>query len=656
MARTELEPRSCLRDGSWTRLKGTGHSGQTVRSQRGLLAPDSMGEGSRRQRGPRGPPSLGRGHGVGKPAGTGGQGPRRQEGRSRKGAIRMVKRSCPSCGPELGVEEKKGKGNPISIQLFPPELVEHIISFLPVRDLVALGQTCRYFHEVCDAEGVWRRICRRLSPRLRDQGSGVRPWKRAAILNYTKGLYFQAFGGRRRCLSKSVAPLLAHGYRRFLPTKDHVFILDYVGTLFFLKNALVSTLGQMQWKRACRYVVLCRGAKDFASDPRCDTVYRKYLYVLATREQQEVVGTTSSRACDCVEVYLQSSGQRVFKMTFHHSMTFKQIVLVGQETQRALLLLTEEGKIYSLVVNETQLDQPRSYTVQLALRKVSHYLPHLRVACMTSNQSSTLYVTDQGGVYFEVHTPGVYRDLFGTLQAFDPLDQQMPLALSLPAKILFCALGYNHLGLVDEFGRIFMQGNNRYGQLGTGDKMDRGEPTQVRYLQRPITLWCGLNHSLVLSQSSEFSKELLGCGCGAGGRLPGWPKGSASFVKLQVKVPLCACALCATRECLYILSSHDIEQHTPYRDLPASRVVGIPEPSLGTGAPQDPGGTAQACEEYLSQIHSCHTLQDRMEKMKEIIGWMPLMAAQKDFFWEALDMLQKAEGGGGGVGPPASET
>ncbi|KAM4814769.1 F-box only protein 24 isoform 2-T2 [Urocitellus parryii] len=411
----------------------------------------------------------------------------------------------------------------------------------------------------------------------------------------TKGLYFQAFGGRRRCLSKSVAPLLAHGYRRFLPTKDHVFILDYVGTLFFLKNALVSsTLGQIQWKRACRYVVLCRGAKDFASDPRCDTVYRKYLYVLATREQPGVVGTTSSRACDCVEVYLQSSGQRVFKMTFHHSMSFKQIVLVGQETQRALLLLTEEGKIYSLVVNETQLDQPRSYTVQLALRKVSRCLPHLRVTCMASNQSSTLYITDQGGVYFEVHTPGVYRDLFGTLQAFDPLDQQMPLALSLPAKILFCALGYNHLGLVDEFGRIFMQGNNRYGQLGTGDKMDRGEPTQV---------------------------------------------------------PLCACSLCSTRECLYMLSSHDIEHYPAYRDLPASRVVGSPEPSLGTGGPQDPGGAARACEEYLSQIHSCPTLQDRMEKMKEIVGWMPLMAAQKDFFWEALDMLQRAAGG---VGPGPS--
>lgn len=59
---------------------------------------------------------------------------------------------------------------------------------------------------------------------------------------------------------------------------------------------------------------------------------------------------------------------------------------------------------------------------------------------------------------------------------------------------------------------------------------------QVHYLHRPIALWCGLNHSLVLSQTSDFSKELLGCGCGAGGRLPGWPKGSASFVKLHIKV------------------------------------------------------------------------------------------------------------------------
>lgn len=36
-----------------------------------------------------------------------------------------------------------------------------------------------------------------------------------------------------------------------------------------------------------------------------------------------------------------------------------------------------------------------------------------------------------------------------------------------------------------------------------------------------------------------------------------------------------------------------------------------------------------------------------MEKMKEIVGWMPLMAAQKDFFWEALEMLQRTPDGAG---------
>ncbi|XP_075764565.1 F-box only protein 24 isoform X3 [Pelodiscus sinensis] len=483
----------------------------------------------------------------------------------------------PRCSQALeGTEGRKELGDSASIQRLPPELLDHIVSFLPVRDAVALGQTCRYLRQVCDSEGVWRRVCRRLCPRLRQDGTtGARPWKRAAILNYTKGLYFQTFGGRRRYLSKSVAPLLSHGYRKFLPTKEHVFILDHGGTLFSLRNALVSSApGHIQWKRACRYVVLCRGAKDFTTDPRSDTAYRKYVYVLASRE----VAAGGGRACDCVEVYLQASGQRVFKMTFHASMKFRQLALTGQETERSLLLLT-----------------------------------------------------DKGAVYFEVHAPGVYRDLFGTLHAFDPLDLQMPLALALPAKVLSCALGYNHVGLVDEFGRLFMQGSNRYGQLGTGDKIDRGEPTQVQGLKCPLDIWCGLNHSLALLRSGEPGQAVLGCGCGAGGRLPGWPKGSATFVKLQIKVPLCVSSLCSTRECLYLLSSHDIEGGLVYRELP---------PSRAPPSPESPG--AQACEQYLSQLQGCPTLAGRLAKVKEAVGALPLPACQKDFLWEALELIRRS--------------
>lgn len=82
-------------------------------------------------------------------------------------------------------------------------------------------------------------------------------------------------------------------------------------------------------------------------------MYRKYLYVLATWEQPSSPASGRSegpgpapgrRLCDCVEVYRQSSGQQVFKMTFHFALKFRQIVLVGQETERSLLLLTGENE------------------------------------------------------------------------------------------------------------------------------------------------------------------------------------------------------------------------------------------------------------------------------------------------------------------------
>ncbi|XP_041034662.1 F-box only protein 24-like [Carcharodon carcharias] len=541
-----------------------------------------------------------------------------------------------------GFSIKKDRTGPFSILSIPPELLDQIISDLSVKDLVMLGQTCRYFHEFCNNAAVWKRISRKLSPRLNSEETTEDSfWKRASILNYTKGLFFQTFGGRRKTVSRTVAPHLSHGYRKFIPTKDNVFILDYSGTLFFLKNALVSsTLGQIQWKRACRYVVLCRNVKDFATDPRNDTIYRKYLYVLGTRDIPPLVTQdpgNCTHTCDCVEVYLQSSGQRVFKMTFHSSMRFKKIKLVGQETERSLLLLTDDGKIYSLTINETQLDQPRSYTVQLSTRKITKCLPHITISEVHSNQSSALYITDSGAVYLEVHTAGVYRDLFGTLHAFDPFDQQIPLALALCSKVISCSLGYNHLGLVDEFGRIFMQGNNRYGQLGTGDKIDRGEPTLVPYLKRPVDIWCGLNHSLALSQVSDFSKEVHGCGCGAGGRLPGFPKGSAFFVKLYVQVPHCTKLLCSTRECLYMLSCFDISNVLVFRELPSTKV-------RSQGADSEMEGT-RLCAHYLSQLENCSSLGEQMEKMKEIINQMGLCSYQKDFLQEAISTLQRSTGG-----------
>ena len=53
---------------------------------------------------------------------------------------------------------------------------------------------------------------------------------------------------------------------------------------------------------------------------------------------------------------------------------------------------------------------------------------------------------------------------------------------------------------------------------------------------RPVDVWCGCNHTLVLLQAECGAKELHGCGSGAGGRLPGHPRGSDLLVRLNVQV------------------------------------------------------------------------------------------------------------------------
>ncbi|XP_075048083.1 F-box only protein 24-like [Mixophyes fleayi] len=258
-----------------------------------------------------------------------------------------------------------GRGFPVALRLFSPPQLEKIVSYLSVRDVMLLGETCWYLHQLCNGQRIWRNLCEKICPRMKEAND----WKRSTILNYTKGMYFHAFARWQRVYGNTfVAPVISNGFQRFLVTKNNVFVLDYAGTLFFLRSALLTCDYShvcVQFKRSCRFVELCQSVKDI-------------------RPKQ----------CDCLEVYIQSTGQNVFKMTFHPTMRFKQIVLLGTETERQLLLLTEGGKVYSMVINEIHLHQSTSYTVQLAMRKVSQSLSHITIAQMYSSQSSVLYITD----------------------------------------------------------------------------------------------------------------------------------------------------------------------------------------------------------------------------------------------------------------------
>ncbi|XP_035290984.1 F-box only protein 24-like [Anguilla anguilla] len=370
-------------------------------------------------------------------------------------------------------------------------------------------------------------------------------------------------------------------------------------------------------------------------DPRSDVSHRQYVYVLVTRPPSVLAGgrpgsSVTLKQSDSVEIYQQYSGERVFHMTFHPSLTFSQLRLMGSEVNRTLLLLTDSGRVYTVPLNETQLNRPRSFTVQLTLRVINHSLPDLPVKQIHTSYSSALFITGDGSVYVETHSAGVHRHLFGSLQGFSPNNVHTPMLLPLSYKVVKCSLGLTHLCLLDESGRVFMQGSNNHGQLGTGDKIDRREPTQVVLSLTPVDVCCGLNHSLALLRGETGEKEVQGCGCGRGGRLPGWAQGSPVFVRLSVKAPRSTRALCSSKYYLYLLCCHDIAEpllfHTPppgaESEMEAAEREGL-----------------QRC---LSQLRGCGHLWEQLAKLREAVqSHMTLSSAQKDFLEEALSTMQQ---------------
>ncbi|XP_031441376.1 F-box only protein 24 [Clupea harengus] len=474
------------------------------------------------------------------------------------------------------------------------------------------------------------------------------------VFKYTQALYMQRLGsggsgrpsfnsgrGGGQLVCPAVIPPQALGFRRTQPTRDHLLLWDYQGTLFMLRNGVMSSLhGQLTWRRAARPSILCRHAKDFAVDPRSDISHRMYVYVLVSRLDAPLApnaagtsgSTLSPQRCDCVEVYQQDNGLRVFRMTFHASLTFTQIRLTGTEFNRSLLLLTNTGKVYVLYVNEAHLNTPRSYTVQLSLKKISSLMPTMSIRKLHTGFNSALYLTTEGTVYIEVHSAGVYRQLFGSNVGFDPQDIHVPMPLSIPNKVVKCSMSLTHLGLVDDCGQLYMQGCNRYGQLGTGDKIDRGEPTKVALSSALVDVWCGLNHSLALLQGGSGSREVHGCGCGAGGRLPGRPAGSAVFVKLSVQAPRCTRSICASKDCLYLLCSFDIEEPPVTYPMPVE---------AKDKQERDVHKERERLSTHLTLMKDCDSMQEQLDMLRGTIQThMTLSSTHRDFLDQALTTIQ----------------
>ncbi|KAL6490732.1 hypothetical protein MHYP_G00010770 [Metynnis hypsauchen] len=536
-----------------------------------------------------------------------------------------------------------GQNSTVSILSLPPEVLENILCRLSVRDVVSFGSTCHYFHQLSLSQAVWKNLYlenfKGPAPSRNDETN----WRRLTILRMSQGLVIQRL---RSAPGRGKAPLhhlrsqqltlptsfntpMALGFRRVVPILEHTVLWDYKGTLFVLFTPRRNAM----WRRPLAYTILCNDAKDFAVDPRSNLIYRQYIYVLVSRE---VCGIPPAPRImyDCVEVFQWDTLKMVFSMTFHFSLNFTQLRLCGPENKRTILLLTDTGKVYAMSMSEIQLHNSHSYTTQLTLKHISKILPELPIKQIHTNFNSILYIRADGSVFVEVHSIATYYQLFGTNAGHDTYDAQTVIPLMLPYKVVKCSLSLSHLCLLDDCGRVFMQGCNRFGQLGTGDKIDRDEPTMVIVSMAPVDVWCGLNHTLALLQTESGDKEVQGCGCGAKGRLPGCWIGSPVFVRLSIQVPRTASSLCCSKECIFLLCSHDIaEPPAPHYIPPGTEG----EKDIERGQEEE----KQQMQTHLTQMKSCDSAKRQIIMLQSAVKQLltGLSPIHKDFFDTALSLI-----------------
>nr|XP_039251419.1 F-box only protein 24-like isoform X1 [Styela clava] len=478
----------------------------------------------------------------------------------------------------------------------PNELLAHLVQYLKPKEIGGLSCTCRRICSIIGENFVWRNLSRSTFPVWNDRTYGitaddsntststsnnVKPyvgncWKRQYVLNSTKALYYQSLGSSRgKNINKVMDTPSAYGFKKMCCSRDHVFALDFSGILHVYRSRWERdpVTNEFTYKRASWHREFSKHVVDVTTDPRYDNTHRRYVYVLSqsngmlnkrshpnTRSSNQVqdgwnkYGVPSSG--DKIDVFDERSCRRVFNMTFDPEMRFTSMKLTSAESQqKTLFMLTDAGKVYSLHLFEPSLLNLGTEGIQVTLKSASKCLGE-KVKAINTSVGIVSFITVSGKVHIIAQRPGEFYDLFGRENS---ARLGVPLPIQHIAKVVQCSIGDRHMGFLDEYGRAFVLGNNRCGQLGTGDRMDRTHPTQVLCNKNIRILHCSLNHTLAVVESWERC-SVYGTGCGNNGRLPGRGRGSVEFLKLDIKIPWSTRQIDTHKECVFVLSCCDIDE------------------------------------------------------------------------------------------------
>lgn len=140
---------------------------------------------------------------------------------------------------------------------------------------------------------------------------------------------------------------------------------------------------------------------------------------------------------------------------------------------------------------------------KLGLKNSFYFTPTL-VSCIpdtiktiVSGENHTLILLNDGSVL------GIGKsDRFGIL---DPISTNVPIPIPGLQNIKMISCGKNHCMAVNEEGKLFLFGDNFFGQLGTGDEISRDVPWEIPFGSEVILLSKGGSSSIVKELKGTLS-------------------------------------------------------------------------------------------------------------------------------------------------------
>jgi alpha-tubulin suppressor-like RCC1 family protein len=130
-------------------------------------------------------------------------------------------------------------------------------------------------------------------------------------------------------------------------------------------------------------------------------------------------------------------------------------------------------------------------------------LPARGVAVM-ANDHHSMVITEDGSLYtfgFEAQVESPYKLL------------SWPVLVILPFEVFDVSHNNTHTAYVSTLGEVYTFGNGNSGQLGTGDTLDRVNPTRIHIPGRVIAVRTGKRHTVALTDDGRvytFGSNLYG--------------------------------------------------------------------------------------------------------------------------------------------------